>query len=62
MQKQAAPISIRGRLFFCGERYIVFFIRYRGVSADQNESAVRQNIDAQTLVDAVTNTLLTNKK
>ena len=60
MQKQAAQY-IRAACF-CGERYIVFFIRYRGVSTDQNESTVRQNIDAQTLVDAVTNTLLTNKK
>ena len=24
MQKQAAPISIRGRLFFCGERSTIF--------------------------------------
>ena len=36
---------------FCGERYIVFFTRYRGMSADQNESTVRQNNESpETLV------------
>ena len=35
----------------CSERYIIFFIRYRGVSADQNKSTVRQNDESpETLV------------
>ena len=35
---------------FCGERYIVFFTRYRGMSADQNESTVRQNDESPEIV------------